>query len=448
MFLVDKIKTRIIKDKNLILKLIKTAFSRCVSAFGTLVFNFALAKCLNVTDFGHFMLAYSILVGLGFFARWGMPTAIIRFAGIMFADNEFGQIKKLRRDVLLRNLVATSILGLLLILARSFLSDHFFEKSNVSGMLFVFAMALPFYSYQTIQSSFFKAFKKPEIAPYFEIGLTTFLTGASVALITFYGLHVDGFIVSICFFFSSMLITVLGFFTLSKLIETATKGKKYHYENYSGFYSSLNDYGLSAITGYLLKFSPAIFLGLFATGKDVGLYSLANSIAFVINFVSWIVNTVYSPHFAHCHKQNKIAELRGLYISSTFYMALIAVPVFLLIIAFPSFFLNFFGHEYAAAKTALIIMAFAQLFNVLTGQVYALLNMTGHERKMRNIVLFTAITSIVLSLILIPYWGYVGAAIATATGLVLQNSLAFYFSKKYLEIDFITVMNLFKSKQK
>ena len=94
MLFLYKIKKRVYRDKCLIQKLIETSVARITSALGTLVFNFVFAKFLNITDFWYFMLAYFILVGLVFLARFGMPVAIVRFAGIMFSDSKFVSTSK------------------------------------------------------------------------------------------------------------------------------------------------------------------------------------------------------------------------------------------------------------------------------------------------------------------------------------------------------------------
>lgn len=436
--IIDSLKQKLINDQKIIKKLISTTITRGLAAVGTFVFNFVLAKYLDVSSFGYFMLAYSILIGLGFIVKIGMPFAIMRFAGIMSVNKEFGKIKKLRKDVSILTIAISTFLGLGLIILKNYISFKFFDNIDVGNMLIMFAFSLPFYSFLTIQSSFMKAFKRPEIAPIFEVGLTTFLTGAGVALLAFFGLKIDSFLASVIFFLASIIVVTIGHFTLNRIIKKETKGVFFKTERYQGFYKTLPDYALSSIAGYLLKFSPTIILGLYASGKDIGLYSLANSTAFIINFVLWIINTVYAPHFASSYSHGKIKELRNLVRNSILYMLAIAVPIFLIIISFPSTILSFFGEEFVEAKTALIIMAVAQLFNVSTGPVYFLLNMTGHQRYLRNIVIITAILSISGSLVLVPLYGFIGAAIATALGLIIQNSFAFYHSNKHLNLKILT----------
>lgn len=437
--LISKLLSRVLKDKYFIIKLLKTSITRGLAAVGTFIFNFVLAKHLSITEYGYFTFAYTLIIGLGFVVRFGMTTAIMRFAGIMVSEKNYGQLKKLRKDVFFISMIGSCLLGLILILSRSLISDLFFDDSDLSTLLLIFSFSLPFYSYLTIQSSFFKAMHKPEIAPFFEVGLTTFFTGSIVALMALIGSNINSEGVALIFLMSAFLVFIAGNFTLTRLIKKETLGVCYSLEPYYGFYKTLPNYTILAVSGYLLKFSPIIILGFYASGKDVGLYSLSNSISFVINFILWIVSTVYAPHYASLHKQSQLIELKRIVISSTFYMLILAIPIFLLIITFPTSILGLFGNEFKAAKFALIIMAVGQLYNVATGPVYFLLNMTGHEKQLRNIVLITAVVSIGFSFILIPSHGFLGAAIATSLGLIFQNSYAFKVSSHYLKINIFKI---------
>ena len=147
------------------------------------------------------------------------------------------------------------------------------------------------------------------------------------------------------------------------------------------------------------------------------------------------MNSVSSPYFASYYADNNLVELKRLVRNSTIYMLLLAVPIFLVIVIFPSSILSFFGEEYTAAKNGLIILACAQLFNVATGPVYLLLRMTGHQRYLRNIVFATTAISIISSFLLIPIYGFMGAVYSAALGLVLQNSGSYYYTKKFIGIS-------------
>jgi O-antigen/teichoic acid export membrane protein len=73
------------------------------------------------------------------------------------------------------------------------------------------------------------------------------------------------------------------------------------------------------------------------------------------------------------------------------------------------------------------------------GSVAQLLNMTGHERDMARGVVIAAISNIVLNAVLIPPFGMQGAAIATATTLLIWNYLLYRDVKYRLGIETIAI---------
>jgi O-antigen/teichoic acid export membrane protein len=60
--------------------------------------------------------------------------------------------------------------------------------------------------------------------------------------------------------------------------------------------------------------------------------------------------------------------------------------------------------------------------------------MTGHEAKMARGIAVGAAATLLLSLSLIPVWGAVGAAVATATGNVASNVLLSIFAWRSVKI--------------
>ena len=56
-----------------------------------------------------------------------------------------------------------------------------------------------------------------------------------------------------------------------------------------------------------------------------------------------------------------------------------------------------------------------------------LLVMSGHEREYRNVQIVAACLVLILNVMLIPSHGAVGAAIAAASALIVQNILFGYF---------------------
>jgi O-antigen/teichoic acid export membrane protein len=105
----------------------------------------------------------------------------------------------------------------------------------------------------------------------------------------------------------------------------------------------------------------------------------------------------------------------------------------LLFLVFPKFCLWTFGKGFTTEEAIIvfIIVTLGQAVNVLTGPVTVLLNMTGRQKVTMYYALATVVIDVGLNLILIPMYGIIGAAIATAVSRTILNlgcALQIYFT--------------------
>jgi O-antigen/teichoic acid export membrane protein len=68
----------------------------------------------------------------------------------------------------------------------------------------------------------------------------------------------------------------------------------------------------------------------------------------------------------------------------------------------------------------------SSLVNAITGSVGYLLAMSGHEKDYCNVVLVSGSLAVILALVLTPWFGATGAAIATALAVASQNFLSMF----------------------
>lgn len=115
-------------------------------------------------------------------------------------------------------------------------------------------------------------------------------------------------------------------------------------------------------------------------------------------------------------------------------MVVLALPVLLTFVLVPGFVMGLFGPEFEVGASVLVILALGQFVNVSTGSVGFVLIMTGRERMARNNAAVAAGVNIVLQVLLIPRFGAVGAAIATAVSVALLNLTAAYLVHRSLGI--------------
>ena len=96
--------------------------------------------------------------------------------------------------------------------------------------------------------------------------------------------------------------------------------------------------------------------------------------------------------------------------------------------------MGLFGPEFTNYGMVLVILSLGQSVNVFAGSVGHMLVMSGNESLMRLSVAGAMVVNIIISFILIPRLGVIGAAIAVAISLSFQNILASWFVYKRLSI--------------
>jgi O-antigen/teichoic acid export membrane protein len=90
-------------------------------------------------------------------------------------------------------------------------------------------------------------------------------------------------------------------------------------------------------------------------------------------------------------------------------------PLALLIIIFARPFMRIFGPGFESGWPILVIGTIGQLVNCGVGSVGYLLLMSGNERRLMKVQFVMAAVMVAFSIALVPLWGVIGAAVASAT---------------------------------
>jgi O-antigen/teichoic acid export membrane protein len=84
--------------------------------------------------------------------------------------------------------------------------------------------------------------------------------------------------------------------------------------------------------------------------------------------------------------------------------------------------MGIFGPAFGAGVTALIIVAVAQLYSSSVGPAPRMLAMTDNQNYAMIATSVAAVTGVIVSLILIPRYEVLGAAIGMATAIIVENT--------------------------
>jgi len=167
-----------------------------------------------------------------------------------------------------------------------------------------------------------------------------------------------------------------------------------------------------------------LMLGLLRSDEEVGIYRVVVQMATLVVFGLYAINQIVQHHFARLYQEGDLRRMQALATRTAQTVTGFALIPVILFIALGGPLLGIlFGEEYKPGAAPLGILAVGQLLNAAMGSVVMILNMTGHERDTVGAVGAGAAANIALNLVLIPPYGAMGAAIATATTLIIWKSL-------------------------
>lgn len=172
--------------------------------------------------------------------------------------------------------------------------------------------------------------------------------------------------------------------------------------------------GVVEVVQMFLASLPVLLLAAFGLPSAVGAFSVANRISMLIWVVSTSIGVVAAPSFAARHRQEDWDGLRTLNRKVRLAVALCGAPIVAAMIFFPTPILHLVGPGFEIAAPALMVMGIGQLINCLLSCQDIMLSMTGYGSVLRWLNTAQLVVCCTLCAVLIPPFGMMGAAVATA----------------------------------
>lgn len=420
--------------------LLRTFSARGVAALGALGLLFVVGRLYGPVGVGVLALAQAVMLGASLLARGGMDNALMRYVGL---DHDSSHVLLYFRWALTKGLVAAILVSVTVLMARDWLENQF-NSPGLSSMLLGISLAIPAYVMAFLFSGFFKGIRMPATACLMENGSVALFAALILA-----GWHslvgVEGYAaIGFAHFAAAWLVVVQGalqvwFWYRRVKSVLSVKTQKISYEK---FCSTSRDFFAITFATFMQNVLAIMVAGWFLSAAELGLFKSSQQVGMLIAFILLVLNAIFPPRFAALYHQGELAALSRLARQGVLIGVVVAMPLLLMCLIFPVWVLAWFGEGFAGAAPLLRLIALAQLVNVATGSVGFLLNMTGHEKLMRNIALFCNFIGLLGFWLLIPPLGPIGAAIALAFILVTQNLVSLFYVWRVLGIWTLPCPNL------
>ncbi|MFY8327036.1 oligosaccharide flippase family protein [Pseudoalteromonas sp. ZZD1] len=332
-------------------------------------------------------------------------------------------------------MIFSIILSCLMYFTSGFISSNIFNKPELKETLENIVFLIPLLSLLNVFSAYYQANNRIIVSMSILGPIPNTIVLALLILVSFSGLELQ---------FNNFILFVI-ICTFLSLLYSSFMVRGYEFDSLD----------LGAIKKMLLIGSPMLVvqacmqlnsligqfsLGVWGTTTDIAFFAIANKIAILISLILTSVNKIAAPKFSELYSTGNYEELKVVVKNSSRLMLLFSFPFLLILLMCPKWVLSFFGEEFEAASQILRILAVAQFINVSTGSVGFILLMTGRQKVARNNMLLSLFIAISLSIIIVPVYGAIGAAIVTLLSLSTSNLLSWYTVKKELKINTFKIL--------
>lgn len=395
-----------------------------ILAFST---HIILGRYLGLVEYGLYSLLLSIINILRTAGSLGLEHSIVRFCAIFRAEKNSNKVK----GVFLTALILTTSTSLLLTLVTGIFAKSlavlFLKDSVHTPLIILFLLSIPFLSITTVSAAFSQS-QKNILA---QQAIQVFRPAMNLAFLGIIYFSSWGLIgASSAFILSAVISALLGLIfaikTSSDFFPINLKSLAYPYRLIIRFSFPIF---LSGFIYLLLQNIDSLMLGYLSNTVEVGLYNAAARIALFQTIVLSAFISISSPIMAELHFANKTDQLASVYQTTTRWIIMLTIPIFIILSFASDSIMTVFGREFVGGSSVLILLAFAQLFNAATGPIGKLLEMSGKQDFTLGVLSLVIILDIFLNVWLIPAFGAVGAAISTMTSIVLVFGTLTFFAQ-------------------
>ncbi len=402
-----------IKVLGMILALIVTLFS---------------SKKYGAEGIGFYNLSIRTITFLALASTLGINTAILRYVGQFNKKGSEYKLKLLFKHSIQIVLPISIFVGILLFATSDWIANDLFHNIKYKNSLSFFSITIPFLALLNISVQYIRGLKFIKVSESLRS-----VTGpvVNIILLIIIGIFVHTYLLPIFTFSMAIIITtILSVIFIYKKIHNIPYQSQNTFTKNELIKTSIPMLTIT-VASFLQGNIPIYFLEAYTSTDQVGIFSVSLRLAALISLVLIAINTISAPKFSELYWSDNYKELQNvIYHSSKLLFILSVIPAVIIILCAKQI-LQIFGSAFIEGNTVLIILICGQLINSITGSVGALINMTGHQKALRNIILFTLIINIPLSYTFIPIYGVKGAAFVTMlTGSISNISAVVYAKRK------------------
>ena len=380
-----------------------------------------LARLLGGELYGFYTLGVAVVNGVHIISRFGMENGVVRYVAHHREHGDTARMKGTIVQALLITLAISLLLSAVMFFGAGFIVEWLPKDTpEMVGVLRAFAFVLPFFVFMSMTAWATQGFQTVTYAAYIQQLIRPGLFLLFVGICYVLGAGIVGAIAA--YALAMFLAGLAGLYYLRKLFPPLfdrRAGTKFETKALFGVSVPMS---ITQGAQYLNNWSAILILGAFAAGAPVGVFNAAARTATFLTAVRFAFSGIFSPIISGLHARQDTVEMGRLYKDVSRWIFTGAFLLFLVIVVFSPQVMAVFGEGFRQGVVALIIVAVAQLYSSSVGPAPRMLAMTGNQNYAMIATTIAAATGVVVSLILVPRYGLIGAAIGMGTAIITENT--------------------------
>jgi O-antigen/teichoic acid export membrane protein len=190
--------------------------------------------------------------------------------------------------------------------------------------------------------------------------------------------------------------------------------------------------GISVILIFIYYKIDIIILSVLKPSTDVGIYGASYKVLDIVSTFPGMFCGLLLPIFANVYSQNKMQRFNKLIQKGFDVLAITGIPITIILfcLAKPTILL-IAGNEFTASIFVLKILAPSAILISLNWIFW--ITLVGGDKQNSLIIpyFFISLFNIILNLILIPHYSYIGAAVATVATQLVSLIIPWWLTRKF-----------------
>jgi O-antigen/teichoic acid export membrane protein len=380
------------------------------------VVQILVARILGNTSYGGLSIAVSILGFVGLFAGLGVSRGIKR--NVSYYEDEPEKARGIVRSGLTIKLASHLVTAVLLFVFAPTIATRVFGNPDLTLLLRIAALGLPFGALRSVGISVATGSRDATTHTVVNqvIGpvARSLLVGGFVLL----GFGAAGAILGRTI--AGILLSGVAVYLAWRVFPLNVFGEA------EPMYGELIRFSLPLmVTAWMTFFideTDYLLLGVFLTEDLVGTYTAMFGLRPAVLLFFFPATFLLAPVITRLQKEEELGKARKTYQAVSKWTTLLSVPLFLPGLLFPEVVIGVtFGTEYLGGALVLRVLMLSGLVTVLLGANDRVVVGLGHSKTSMYVSGAAAVSNVVLNLVLIPFYGTIGAAVASLFAFAARN---------------------------